>query len=442
MPTCENSYDKLVVAMKTEKKNGFIVFAGILFLLVSAVLLWQRVPGFLELYHKSREMKVFLEFVPPLGMMLASMGFLAENRKLSVVGCCVLLLGCILDAAGLCSMPFGEIGTWLLFAAVVLVLMAMLAGSGLSVFLGIVSAILSVLLAVYFVFSLKFDMPLRIMREGLTGSLLQSVYVEPFKTIAKEVKKAPVNYGRVAGYLSIMALSIVYPLAAVLYGIGIRKPKAAAAEPAAEEKTSLEEVPSAEKAAPVEVEETVDVAALIRGDAPAEEKAEEKAELTKEVVSRPAEPAAVAVQPKSESRGGSSTFRKFSSVLCALLGIVIVLFGYKMDQDAVNHAESLRTYSYDAGSYYVPYASFGGDFYTYMYNASDTIVDELDDMNKGMEQVVAAEANIQKQVTANARATDALTHAVYMLIIAVGCGIFAAGLISTAGAFEKSREDD
>ena len=132
-------------------------------------------------------------------------------------------------------------------------------------------------------------------------------------------------------------------------------------------------------------------------------------------------------------------FRKFCSVLCVLLGIAVMIFGYKMTNEAVDHAEVLRTYSYDANSYYTLSASFGGDFYTYMYRASDTMVDELDDINHAIETIIGAEGNIQRQVTANVKATDSLTRAVYMLIIAVGCGIFAVGLCNMGAAFTKEH---
>ena len=43
--------------------------------------------------------------------------------------------------------------------------------------------------------------------------------------------------------------------------------------------------------------------------------------------------------------------------------------------------------SYRASKNDVSYAEFGADFYTYIYGATDTIVDELNAINGGMESI-------------------------------------------------------
>lgn len=97
------------------------------------------------------------------------------------------------------------------------------------------------------------------------------------------------------------------------------------------------------------------------------------------------------------------------SVVSLLLGVVIIIMGIVV----INKEVSIDTYS--AEYYNADYAAFGGDFYTEIYRASDIIVDELNDINGGVEllsESMAAIANV-------------IYYPVGMIIIALGLGVVA-----------------
>lgn len=99
----------------------------------------------------------------------------------------------------------------------------------------------------------------------------------------------------------------------------------------------------------------------------------------------------------------------FTSILALILGIIIVFMGMKvMNQKAKIDTYKAKSYSADA-------AVFGADFYTEIYGASDKIVDELNDINGGIESLsnsIADMANI-------------IYYPIGMLIVAIGLGVIA-----------------
>lgn len=103
--------------------------------------------------------------------------------------------------------------------------------------------------------------------------------------------------------------------------------------------------------------------------------------------------------------------KKFNvmSIISLLLGVVIIIMGITV----MNKEVSLDTYT--AKHYDVDYVAFGGDFYTEIYGASDMIVDELNDINGGVEvlsESMVAMANV-------------IYYPVGMMIIALGLGVVA-----------------
>lgn len=96
-------------------------------------------------------------------------------------------------------------------------------------------------------------------------------------------------------------------------------------------------------------------------------------------------------------------------IISLSLGIIIIIMGITVTLKKVN----IDTYS--AKSYNADYAAFGGDFYTEIYKASDIIVDELNDINGGVEvlsESIVAMANV-------------IYYPIGMMIIALGLGVVA-----------------
>ena len=97
------------------------------------------------------------------------------------------------------------------------------------------------------------------------------------------------------------------------------------------------------------------------------------------------------------------------SIISLFLGIVIIIMGITV----MNKEVDVDTYS--AKNYDAAYAAFGGDFYTEIYEASDIIVDELDDINGGIELLSESMATM----------VNVIYYPFGMMIIAIGLGVVA-----------------
>ena len=133
--------------------------------------------------------------------------------------------------------------------------------------------------------------------------------------------------------------------------------------------------------------------------------------------------------------------KKITSIICVVLGIVAIVIGTTIAAEPANHSVEDNTYRYSATDIDLPYAAFGADFYTDIYEGSDYIVDVLDEINKSMETVVKAENGIYEATAANIEATDDLINTIYkvagIIVIAIGLMILAYGIGNVGIAFTK-----
>lgn len=127
--------------------------------------------------------------------------------------------------------------------------------------------------------------------------------------------------------------------------------------------------------------------------------------------------------------------KKITSILVALIGIVVIVFGFLLRGEQVYH------YVKDVGTFYeydVPGYSFGADFYTHIYDANDTIVSELND-------VITVQNSLLKASAKNVEAMDSVANAVYevggTLVMVIGVAIFAVGLINIGKAFTRNAPE-
>lgn len=104
----------------------------------------------------------------------------------------------------------------------------------------------------------------------------------------------------------------------------------------------------------------------------------------------------------------------FMPVLSLIIGIITIILGCMI----MNHKNGFETYS--ARTYNADNAAFGADFYTEIYKASDIIVDELSDINGGMEIV----SNEMKVIV------EAIYYGCGMIVIAIGLGTVAISLMN------------
>lgn len=98
-----------------------------------------------------------------------------------------------------------------------------------------------------------------------------------------------------------------------------------------------------------------------------------------------------------------------TAIISLLLGIAIIIMGGTV----INKEISIDTYR--AEHYNAEYAEFGGDFYTYIYGASDTMVDELNAINSGVELISESMSTI----------ANIIYYPAGMIIIAIGLGVVA-----------------
>lgn len=107
-------------------------------------------------------------------------------------------------------------------------------------------------------------------------------------------------------------------------------------------------------------------------------------------------------------------------IISLVIGVVIVIMGFML----LTHKSNIEVY--DARIYDVDKVAFGADFYTEIYNASDTIVDELNDINGGIAVISNSLASV----------IEAIYYGGGMVVIALGLGIVAISFMN----INKSRK--
>ena len=101
------------------------------------------------------------------------------------------------------------------------------------------------------------------------------------------------------------------------------------------------------------------------------------------------------------------------AVVSLILGIAIIVMGFKVID------KTFEINEYNARAYSVDGAEFGGDFYTYIYKASDVAVDAISAVNSGIESLSATVTDL----------AEVVTYSAGMIIIAVGIGVIAVSVL-------------
>ena len=119
-----------------------------------------------------------------------------------------------------------------------------------------------------------------------------------------------------------------------------------------------------------------------------------------------------AEQPVSAAKEKASFKLNVLAIVALILGVVIIIMGMKVMRTSV----SLDTFQ--AKRYDMDTMTFGADFYTEIYRASDTIVDELSDLNSGVETISESVAEL----------ANGIYELVGTLIVTFGIGVIAVSL--------------
>ena len=113
--------------------------------------------------------------------------------------------------------------------------------------------------------------------------------------------------------------------------------------------------------------------------------------------------------------------KKTVAIITMIIGLIVMIMGFSIEtNDVPTHIHS---------SYNVYGAAFGADFYTYVYDGIDTIVDELDDINSGVSKIVRGEQAI----------ADTVATVGKNIVIAIGLLIIVSGLKQLAYASKSTH---
>lgn len=120
----------------------------------------------------------------------------------------------------------------------------------------------------------------------------------------------------------------------------------------------------------------------------------------------------VEIVEASNKRKSKSSINKFS-IITLIIGIIVLIMGISVV------GKKTEFQLYEAKQYDADKAAFGADFYTEIYQASDTIVDELSDINEAMEVISGSFAEI----------AQVIYYSAGMIIIALGLCIISVSLL-------------
>lgn len=99
--------------------------------------------------------------------------------------------------------------------------------------------------------------------------------------------------------------------------------------------------------------------------------------------------------------------KKLTSIIMAAIALIVIIIGLCLPAKAV----------YKSGYHNVPGASFGADFYTYVYDGIDEMVDELDAINDAQVAQIKAASN-------TAKACKAIVISIGLMILAMAVKTF------------------
>lgn len=131
--------------------------------------------------------------------------------------------------------------------------------------------------------------------------------------------------------------------------------------------------------------------------------------------------------------------RRIALLLVAAIGIGIIVMGTGICESADGKLR-VDSYTFSPGKYNADYASFGGDFYTYIYGASDTIVDELDDVNTGLAAVVNGQTATNGALKDLAKLLSSLIDGCGVVVIAIGMAVLAYDIPKLVEAFTPRKK--
>lgn len=137
--------------------------------------------------------------------------------------------------------------------------------------------------------------------------------------------------------------------------------------------------------------------------------------------------------------------KKITSILVTVIGIAMIIYGATWNASIPDNTVKNKIYSHSSQGYSVRGAAFGADFYTYTYDALDTIVDELDSIDSGLSALLSAETGIYQATAANIETVTDLSQmiskSVGLIFIGFGLTVLAIGLTQVGSAFTITKKE-
>lgn len=132
--------------------------------------------------------------------------------------------------------------------------------------------------------------------------------------------------------------------------------------------------------------------------------------------------------------------RRIAFLLVAAIGIGIIVLGAGVCESADERVR-VESFTFTPDNYNVDYASFGADFYTYIYGASDTIVDELDDVNSGIAAIVKGQTAGNSALKDLGKLISSLIEGCGMVVIAIGMAVLGYDIPKLVEAFLPRKKE-
>lgn len=121
---------------------------------------------------------------------------------------------------------------------------------------------------------------------------------------------------------------------------------------------------------------------------------------------------------------------KIMPLISLVIGVIMIIIGCKVMKQTADEKSVYAGDSYTAGHYNVADYTFGADFYSEIYEASNMIVDELDEINgnvaSGFTDVNKAAETVTSSVN---NIIDTIYYVAGILIIVLGMGTIAVACI-------------
>lgn len=226
--------------MEKSQKNGLLLVSKVLLVLTTLIWVAYRlyVSSAYAVFEKTLAVKPLAAFAGwflPLGALFFSLGLLLEKRVICIIGLCLVLLSNLAEHFGIVGTvmansplvtTLGQTGSWCFLLSSLLLSFAFYKRDELSVFCGILAALLLFFGAITYAswpLSASYGIKSFINNVNTLGftELIKISFSYPFWT----VRDNPTDLRFRFALIHTMSYAILFPIASILFGFGAKKEK-------------------------------------------------------------------------------------------------------------------------------------------------------------------------------------------------------------------------